>query len=193
MATINSLLSDLDERVIAKRVATKHDEVRMQYHLRSNTVTDFGQFKSIIADYGNCHYTSCLSHGGMLTSSEAYGKAKELLEKEYRRRRGDIVSAFNDAHDGTNGGLRAILDIICEGIKAEAVEHYIQDVFDCHVAPNSWDQKVDIIRQFILYNGNVLSSSIVASQPERYAHDYSELIRSYTEGLRQTSAMFRRL
>ncbi|KPL24973.1 MAG: hypothetical protein AMJ75_02230 [Phycisphaerae bacterium SM1_79] len=193
MATINSLLSDLDERVIARRVATKHDEVRMRYHLRSNTVTDFGQFKTIIADYGNYHYTSCVSHGGTLTSSGAYGRVKAIIENEYRRRRGNIVSAFNDAHDGTNGGLRAILDIICEGIKAEAVEHYIQDAFDCHVAPNSWDQKVDIIRQFILYNGNVLSSSVVASQPERYAHDYSELIRAYVEGLRQTSAMFRRL
>ena len=43
MATINSLLSDLDERVIAQRIAISHDEARMQYHLPSNTVGDFDQ------------------------------------------------------------------------------------------------------------------------------------------------------
>ena len=193
MVCINSLLSDLDERVIAQRVATVHDEARMQYNLSSNTVPSFQEFKAGITTYYNYHYTKCVTNGGRLTGGDAYGGAKEMVEKEYRKRRGDIVSAFNDAQDGTNGGMRAILDIICDGLKTDSVERYIQNAFDCHVAPNSWDQKVDMIRQFISYNGNVLSSSIVASQPERYAHDYSELIRSYTEGLRQTSSMFRRL
>lgn len=124
---------------------------------------------------------------------DAYGKAKTLLENGYRRKNGDIISAFNDAHDGTNGGMRVVLDTIAEGLKAEAVERYITDVFDRIIAPNSWQKKVDIIEQFIAYSGPYLSSSIVADQPERYAQNYSELIRSYIEGLRQTSSMFRRL
>ena len=193
MGNIDSLLSELDERVIARRVAIGHDEARMQYSLSANTVESFDEFKAIITRYYNYHYTQCVTNGGRLAGGDAYGGAKTLLEREYRKRRGDIVSAFNDAHDGTNGGMRAVLDIICDGLKTESVERYIQNAFDCHVAPNSWDQKVDIIRQFIAYNGHVLSSSIVAGQPERYAQDYSELIRSYTDGLRQTSAMFRRL
>jgi hypothetical protein len=89
--------------------------------------------------------------------------------------------------------MRVVLDTICEGLKAEVTDRYIRDAFERHVAPNSWEQKVDIIRQFIAYAGPYLSSSIVAGQPERYAHNYSELIKSYTEGLRQTSSMFRRL
>ena len=193
MGTIDSLLSALDEREIARQVAIRHDAARLRYHLQSNTVADFDQFSDIIGDYYNYHFTECVSCGGTLPASGSRGGAKKLLDNEYRRKSGDIVSAFNDAHDGTNGGMRAVLDIIAEGLKAEAVEDYVRDVFDRHVSPNSWDQKVEMIRQFISYNGNVLSSSIVASQPERYAHDYSELIRSYTEGLKQTSAMFRRL
>ena len=193
MATINSLLAYLDERAIARNVAIPHDEKRMQYHLSSNTVTDWDQFRNIITGYYNYHYTGCVSRGGRLSSGEAYGRATELLEKEYRKKGGDIISAFNDSHDGTNGGLRSVLDIICEAIKAESVERYVRDIFDRHVEPNSWNQKVDMIRQFIAYAGPYLSSSIVVSQPERYAQNYSELIRSYVEGLRQTSSMFRRL
>jgi len=193
MATINILLSALDETEIARCVAVPHDEARIQYRVSSNTVADFGQFSDIITDYCNYHCTSCVSRGGALAHSDAYGKAKELLESEYRKKRGDIVSAFNDAHDGTNGGIRVVLDTIAEGLKTEAVERYITDVFDRHVAPNEWPAKVDIIRQFINCCGPYLSSSIVAGQPERYAHNYSELIKAYVEGLRQNSSMFRRL
>lgn len=193
MATINSLLAALDERMIAQRIGIPNDEARMRYYLRSNTVEDFDQFSSVIADYYNHHHTSCISNGGSLSTSESYGRAKELLERQYKKRRGDIVSVFNDAHDGTNGGMRAVLDTIAEGLKAEVVERYINDVFDSHVAPNSWNQKVDMIRQFISKCGMYLSSSVSLDQPERYAQNCSELIRSYVEGLQQTSSIFRKI
>ena len=86
-----------------------------------------------------------------------------------------------------------VLDMIADGLKAKGVERYVRDAFDRHVAPNSWAQRVDMIRQFISQYGHVLSSAIAAGQPERYARDYSMLIRSYVDGLRQTSAIFRRL
>jgi hypothetical protein len=193
MATIQSLLSALDEREIARRIGIRHDEARMRYQLQSNTVRDFDQFSAAVADYFNHHYTTCVSNGGRLSHAEAWGEGKRLLEHEYRKRRGNIVSAYNNAHDGTNGGMRVVLDTVAEGLKAEVVERYVQDVFDRHVAPNSWENKVDIIRQFVAQCGQYLSSSIKASQPERYAHDYSELVRSYVDGLQQTSAIFRRL
>ena len=193
MATIDSLLSALDEGTIAQRVGIPHDEARIRYHLASNTVSDFEEFSTIIGDYYNYHFTRCVSHGGMLAPSEACSGAKELLDNAYRRRRGDIVSAFNDAHDGTNGGMRVILDMLADGLKAKGVERYVRDAFDRHVAPNSWEQRIDMMQQFISQYGHVLSSSIRAGQPERYAHDYSELINSFVEGLRQTSSIFRRL
>lgn len=193
MATINIIMSALDEREIARCVAVPHDQARIEYPLSSNTVENFGQFSDEISDYFNHHHARCVSHGGSFGRDDAYGKVKELLENEYRKKHGDIVSAFNDAHDGTNGGMRVVLDTIAESLKAEAVGNYITSIFDRYVTPNSWEDKVSIIRQFITYSGPYLSSSIISSQPERYAQNYSELIRSYTEGLRQTSSMFRRL
>lgn len=193
MAAINSLMAELDERTIASRIGIVHDEVRMRYHLSSNTVGSFNEFSGIITDYYNYHYTSCVSRGGRLPASEAYGRAKELLEREYRKRNGDIVTAFNNAHDGTNGGMRDVLDTIADGLKAEVIERYITDIFDRYITPSSWEDKVEIIRQFISYCGSMLASSVVASQPQRYAHDYSGLIRSYIDGLQRTSSMFRRM
>lgn len=193
MAAIDHLLAALDERTIAQRIGLPHDEARMRYPLQSNTVGTFDQFSDIIADYYNFHH-QCVSNGGSLSRVDAAGRAKELLDREYRRRhRSDIVGAFNNAHDGTNGGLRVVLDVIAEALKTEFVERYIRDVFDRHVAPNDWDTKVEIIRQFIRQCGANLASSIRASQPERYAQNYQELIRSYVDSLRETSSIFRRL
>ncbi len=128
-----------------------------------------------------------------MSTSEAAGRAKEILEREYRRRAGDVVTAFNDAHDGTNGGLRVVLDTIAESIKAESVERYIRDVFDRHVTPNEWDKKVEIVRQFINQTRAGIDPSINQDQPEEYAHNYQKLIRSYVNGLQRTSSIFRRL
>ena len=193
MSSINNLLAELDEKKIAQRIGIPHDEARMHYSLRSNTVRDFDEFTRMITDYYTKHFSACVSYGGSLSASEASGRAKELVEREYRRRGGDIVAAYNDAHEGTNGGVRAVLDVIAENLKAESVEHYIRDAFDRYVAPNSWEQKVEIIRQFIDQCGVYLASSIQINQPERYARDYRELIQSYLAALQRTSFIFRRL
>ena len=193
MAVIDNLLSALDERIMARRIALHHDEARMRYPLRRNTVDTFDEFGDAITDYYNHHFQA-VSNGGSLPRADAAGRAKEILEREYRRRRnGDIVAAFNDAHDGTNGGLRVVLDTIAEALKTEFVERYIRDVFDRHVAPNAWEDKVEIIRQFIRQCGANLSSSIRADQPERYAQNFQELVRSYVDSLQRTSSIFRRL
>ena len=194
MVYIAGLMDELSEKTIAQKIGIPHDEARMRYPLLSNTVDDFEEFSWSIGDYYNYHFTNCVSFGGTLSASEAAGRAKELLEKEYRRKGGgDIVTAFNDSHDGTNGGLRVVLDTIAEGIKAESVERHIRDAFDRYVAPNSWELKVEIIRQFIGRCGSFLSSSIRSDQPERYAQNFQDLIRSYVTALQNTSSIFRRL
>jgi hypothetical protein len=191
--SIQNLVDDLSERKIATEIGVPHDEARMRYQLFSNTVNNFDEFNQIIGDYYNKHFSECVSQGGSLKQSEASVRAKELLEEEYRKYGGDIVMAYNDARDGTNGGLRVILDKIADGLKAKSVERYIRAAFDRHVAPNSWEQQVEIIREFINFCGSYLSSSIKTDQPERYARNYQELIQSYVDALRKTSNIFRRL
>lgn len=193
MASITEILAALNERTIARRIGIPHDEARMRYRLERNTVRDFDEFSDRIGAYYNHHFSTCIAAGARLSRAEATGRAKETLDREYRRRHGDIVSAFTAAHDGLEGGMRVILDYIAEGIKYEAVERYVREVFDRQVAPNAWGVKVDIIRQFFRECGAYLSSSIHTDQPQRYAHAYQELIRSYVEGLQHTSNVFRRL
>jgi hypothetical protein len=192
MGSLESLLAEIDELAIARNVAIPHDEARMNFSPGRNTVGSFDEFTDIIADYYNHHFSRCVAHGGYLSRADAAGRAKEILEKEYGRQGGSTITAYNDAHDGTNGGLRIVLDRLADQLKAESVERYIRDAFDRHVTPDSWEQKVAIMRQFLSHFAHLLPSSINTDQPERYAANYEELIRAYVEALRKTSSVFRR-
>ncbi len=192
--SITNILGELDEARIAQAVGIPADTARTTFRLSSNTVSDYDEFGTIIGQYLIHHYRNCISMGGSMSSTEAAGRAKEILDQEYRRRYGgDILMAFNDACNGTNGGLRQILDVLCEKLKSESVAFYIRDVFDRNVAPNAWEEKVEIIRHFIELSGPYLGNSIQADSPERYAHNYEELIRAYTDGLTKTARTLRRL
>lgn len=187
---VPAVLSALDERTIARVIGIPHDEARIRFHLNSNTVQSYQEFEDVIACYVQHHDNYCVSVGGHLPRTEALGRAKEMLEKEYHRHNGNIVSAFHDAQ-GLNGGMRKILDALAEAMKADSTERYIRNVLD-QISPVSWPQRVDAVRQFLAQCGPYLAPSIDPQAPERYAQDINELIRSYVAGLRNTSAMFRR-
>ena len=92
MGSIESLLSAMDELALARTVGIPHDEARMNYSPGRNTVGSFDEFTDVIADYYNYHIGQCVIHGGYLSQTEAAGRAKEILEREYRRQNGPFRS-----------------------------------------------------------------------------------------------------
>ncbi len=193
MALVGNVLAELEEGRIAQEVGIRHDGARSGFPLARNTARTFGEYAETLGRYYAHHLAHCVAVGGTMSPAEASGRAQEIIEREYRRRHGDIVTAFNDAHDGTNGGLRVQLDIIAEALKSESVERYIRGVFNRHVAPNSWPKKVEIMGQLLRRYGAILGPAVDVCNPERYASEYSELIRAFVNGLHQSSAVFRRL
>ena len=192
MAEVNELIHALQETTVAREVAIPHDEARSQYRLPRNTVSGWREFEDLIADYYGFHYGRCVAPGARLPRTEALGRAKEILEREYRRRRSDIVGAFADARDGTASGVFGVINALADGIKADSIRYYATEQFDSRVPPD-FDAKVDLIREFIARCGAQLGDAIQRNRPERYAQDYRQLIEAYVDGLRQTSSIFRRL
>jgi hypothetical protein len=193
MASIENLLAELDNKTLARKIEQYHTDAISKYVLKSSRVDSFEEFSLMIGDYYNYHFTRCISNGGKLSKTEATDRAKEIIKKEYGRRGQDIVSAYNDAHDGTNGGLFGILSIIADRLKTEAVERWIREVFDRHVAPNSWEQKVEILKKFIAYCGPSLSRYIEPDYPQRYASNYEAIVRGYVRARQEISSILDRL
>jgi hypothetical protein len=192
MPSLRRLITDTNERRLAQ-VTLPYEEARNQMRLDRNTVPDFHAFEALIGNTVDTVHTSCVSHGGNLPWDDAVGRAKEYLEHHHRRHGGTIVSAYNDAHDGTNGGAMGVVNIIVDSMKNEAIERYIRAVFDREIGPHSWPDKVEIMRQFLAECGPHLSSSVDLDDPERYAHDYQEIIQSYVAALQRSASTLRRL
>ncbi|MGD2111235.1 MAG: hypothetical protein PVI86_17800 [Phycisphaerae bacterium] len=188
-----ALHEEIDELTIARRIGIPHNEARRLYRLPTSTVASFDEFSRIIGDYYNHHHTTCECPGGRSSAGDARSRAKEILEREYRRRHGDLITAFNEAHEGTREGLGGVLNTIAENLKGEAVQRYLRDVFDRHITPNRWEDKVEIIRLVLQQYAPILSRSIRLDQPERYAANYIELIQGMVQGLQNASAAFRRM
>ncbi len=189
---IDQLIEALDPVTVAQKVGRPFDDVRVYYRLDGNVATTFADFRQRIGHFYSYLFSRCVSNGGTLDLQRAIARAETILEREYHRRGGTIMSAFNDAHDGTDGGMRAQLDRITEALKAEAVGEYVRSVFEEHVSPNSWDDQIALIRQLFARAGRHFHPSIRLDQPERYAGDYQELVQTYVDGMRRTSAALRR-
>jgi len=193
MNRIHQLLAALDERRIAQQVGIPQDEARMSFRLERNTVRDWDEFEAIIGAYYNHHSSRCIAVGARMAPRDARTEAKEILEQGYRRQNGTVISAYNAAHDGTDGGLRSVLDMIADALREKAVANYVRDAFDRFVRPTAWDEKVEIIGQLLQLSMVPLDPGIDRETPERYAHDYTELVTAYASGLQAVGNHFRRL
>ena len=71
MDTITAILHELDERTLAREVGIPHDEVRMAFSLRRNTVANFDEFTRVIADYYSHHHAQCIAEGGHMPLYQA--------------------------------------------------------------------------------------------------------------------------
>ena len=179
MSVLENILRELDELYIVEHVTKKHNEARMKYTMNKNTVSDDTEFDDVISDYFNHHYTKCVS-GGTLSRADAAGMAKEIISQEYRKKGQDMLKAYADGKDGTNHGMRAILDIIMERLSDEAIERHVRDVIDRYVAPTSFDEQVSIVKEIII-RMRISSRYVDVNRPERYARNYEELIRALVE------------
>jgi len=185
MSIVDSIRNELDPKEIMRAVGRKHDDARIQYRMTTNTVESIEDFTRKIGDYFMHHYAHCFD-GSSLPMYECEQRAKEIITNAYTRRDGNFLSAFNDAKDGLNGGMRRILDLIADGLKEDGIRRYTEHILDTRISPASYDEQLQIIRELLPR----LGLTEQASHPERYVSDYKKLIQAYLKRLRETETLF---
>lgn len=192
MGRLNMLTTELDEVTLARRIGRPFDQMRLMYRPLSNEVRDYAEFTDVTAHFVQDVYRTCITPGACPSHAAAASQAKAFLNQELRRQGGDALSAFRDCRDSLNGGLRHVLDILCDAQKAEAIEYYTRDVFDRYLPPDDWDLRVRVVKEFIDTYSPTLTG-IDRDHPERYARDVESLVRSVLQASRQMASVFRRL
>jgi len=168
---VNHILDLLDQMQINRRVLQKHDVARETFLLSTIVVRDFEEFKDILTGYVQHHYSTVGE--GLLSNERAFGEGKRILLNSYSRDRHQdgYVAALQDAIDGSNGGMRSILNEVAEAVKRRALDEYVDHVYHQHIDPQSRGTRVVLSRAFYDRFGNILSRAGIEIDEHSFACD----------------------
>ena len=191
MGTINNMINELDELTIAALVERVHNHVREAYRLHLPPVLSTVQVENEWGRYFAYHHEASVSKGGKMSPAEATGRAKQLIENAYRRRRQTMINALADAKEHKNGGLPAQLTVIAEGLREECVDNYVEDVISRYCDQDNHAQRAALMSEFMARFGEFLPDHLRNLAPERLASNYKELISAFLEGRKHVAEKFR--
>lgn len=192
MPTLKRMLEELRPEAIAEAVGQAHDAARSGYRLDSNVVSDFREFEDEIETYYRHHYRMAVDGGADLGRVECLGRAKELIDKTYRRKGRNLMAAYRNASAGLDGGLRGVLDLIADGLKEESVERRVRDVLDRYMSPDDPDEKIDVVAQILEEFHHLLPDHIDRTRPELLISETDALVRELVEAFKRASDVLRR-
>ena len=191
MVDLDGLLWELEERQLATALA-KHDEARACFTLWSNTALDKQEYLKIVADYWNHHWTYVMEGAEPIDEFRAMVEGRKLLEAHCARVGRTVDELVLDAIEGTNGGVRASLDIMANEFKSDLRRLRIHGLFDKYINPIGFEEKTEAVRELFCRCFSFLPPSVDPFEPEAYAVYYKELILAYVQSEEALRAMLER-
>lgn len=179
----DALAARINERALAHKYGIPIDSARGAYVLASSTVGSYEEFIDTLAAF-YIHLQRHL-HPEVVGSPDmgtARTKATALLEKTFY---GEAASkaAFVRATDGTDGGMRQVLDLVTEQFKRQEQAEYVHQVFKDALEPMDWDQRVAFMRGAMKRLGPFLPADLRDQPPERFARRPEVIIQVFVESL----------
>lgn len=130
--------------------------------------------------------------GGHIDQDQATTEAFALLKRVYPKKQ-DYNGMLQDKKDGTNGGLRGILDTVTMFLKEKTHAKHVMRVFKGTIDPLEYLDRVQLIACIQRRFTAILPNDITSQPPERYTEDYEEIVQIVAESLASLETYFRRL
>lgn len=179
----DAIAARIDERALVRKFGIPIDSARGAYVLVSSTVGSYEEFIDTLAAF----YTYLQRHlhrevVGSPDAATARVKASALLEKVFYGEAAN-KAAYARARDGTDGGMRLVLDLFTEQFKRQEQAEYVQQVFKDALEPMDWNQRVAFMRGAMKRLGPFLPADLRDEPPERFARRPEVIIQVFVESL----------
>jgi len=183
-ANLNAIIQLLDEENIARVVSIRHDLAREQYSMKKAVVQSFDEFKAEVTRFYQYQYCITITGSTNVVVPEwmASGFAIDILERAFSKD-GGLEGAYRIAQKGVQGGMRAILDAIYKILKAQQEEQYIDYVLRSHVDPLDWNDKVDLMTQYLQRFGRNLPAGAQVKSAMELAIRYEDFLKLHMKAL----------
>lgn len=181
-ANLNMMLQMLDEQHIANTVGISCYMARNSYSLRKPTINNFDELLDEATRFYQ-HMNRAVVGMGKITMPDwmAAGHARDILERM------GLEDAYTIAHEGIRGGLHSILEAIYQHISEEMEEKYIELVLVKFVDPVDFDDRIELMRQYLQRFGSNIPANKQPKKAAELAVNYKEFIKmhmKYLQGIR---------
>jgi len=173
----------ISEDTLARKFGVPIDSARASYVLGTSTVESYDQFlETLLGFYVHLQRYLAPDTIGLVDTNAVRAETVALLERTFHGK-GGWETAFAQSKDGTQGGMRSVLDAMTQRFKTEKQTAYVQRVFKEAVNPLEWNQRVEFVRSAMKCLAPFLPPEIAGNPPERFARDYEMIARIYVESM----------
>lgn len=189
----DTITSMINEQALAQEVGIPLDSARGSYTLTSSTVQTYEEFLDTLQSfYVHLHRRTGGPPTEGLEATKARDEAIALLKRSFRRK-GDDSVAFVRAKDGTEGGMRSVLDAMTEQLKAERQGAYVQRILKEAIDALDWDDRVAFMRGAMERLGPLLPPELKNEPVERFAPNGEVIAQTYVQALDRMGQLLRTL
>ena len=187
---LDSLLNEIDEVVLGRKIGNDIDLARGTFLLEKITVETNQECKDIV----NAFYLHMQRHCSIVLDTpdpqKIAAEAGAFFEKTFARR-GGTQAAFAEARTGARGGLRLILDLLANQFKGDEQEKRAGFVIKKMYTDLKYEERVALIQAFIDRVKPYLPEEVLSSPPARYVHEAEVLIRAYVRAMNEVKQLVR--
>jgi len=153
---VDRILDLLDQETINRTVLLQHDYARETFKLPRITVRDHQEFAYLLRSYVEHHVRTV--GDGELSEATSFGEAKRIVDYAFNQDpyQEGYARALQMALDGSEGGMRAVLNEVADALKRRALQAYTDHVYHHHINVNSKDDNRALSRAFYHRFGPIL-------------------------------------
>jgi len=180
---VMALLEKFNRDYINRTVLAKHDEARALFRLPTIRVRDHREFNYLLTTYIQHHHQAI--GDGVPPNAAAFGEGKRILEQAFNkdRHQDGYAVALQMALDGSQGGMRHILNEVTDAIKRRAYQDHIDNTFLNTVNVLSKKDNMDLAKAFFAHFRPTLERFGYTFDETSFVHDTRAAIEYYAEVL----------
>ena len=187
--TLQSILTEINQEALLRHVVRPIDAARATFLPGAATTNSFDEFNEIVTAF----YIRLQRHTYRLIEpvdlNVASSEARALLEKAFFKK-GGWDAALAEAETGVNGGIRIVLDVMTEHFKHDHQEKYLDQALETALKPLDWEKTVSLTQAILKRLEHTLPQQVV-SQPESYARELKDILKTYVQSQDRLKTMLR--
>lgn len=185
-----ALLPEIDPDTLALEVGMHFDEARASFISVPIVVDTREDVMDVLSAFGQHLYPRTQEFVGPCDHEAMVAEMAAHLERAFARW-GGINGAFAEAHQPTRGGMRFVLDVLVDELKAEAIRKRVAWSFTRALEPLDYEQRVQVMRALMKQLGPALPPDLRHAPPEQFVSHAQPLIQAYAQMLSNLRKRFR--